>query len=76
MVQFSNLEKQGIKRAMRRGLLNQIRHGLDIKFPRDAEMLFVEIQRVTSLNVLKMVEDQIYLAKSPEDLRKLYRNQL
>jgi hypothetical protein len=74
MVKFNKLEKKGIEQGVRRALLTQIRHGLDIKFPKESMMIFLEIQRVTSIHALKIVENQIYLAKSPEELRVIYRN--
>ena len=76
MVRFNKLEKKGIDRAVRRALLNQIRHGLDIKFPKDSGVLFPEIQRVSSLHTLKIVEAHIYTAKSPKELRAIYQNYL
>lgn len=74
MVKFNKLEKKGIDLSVRRALLNQIRHGLDIKFPNEAMSIFLEVQRVTSIHALKTVENQIYLAKNPEELRTIYRN--
>ena len=76
MVQFNKLEKKGINKGVRRALLNQIRHGLDIKFPRDSTALFTEIQRVASLHALKTVEASIYHAKTPAALRAIYQNYL
>ena len=76
MVKFNKLEKKGINKTVRRALLNQIRHGLDIKFPRDSTVLFLEIQRVSSLHALKSVEASIYNAKTPEELRVIYQNYL
>ncbi|MEB3226251.1 MAG: hypothetical protein VKJ86_10675 [Synechococcus sp.] len=76
MVEFNRLEKKGIERSVRRGLLNQIRHGLDIKFPQDAELLFADIQRVPSIYALKIIENRIYHLNTVEELRLLYRNLL
>ena len=74
MVKFNKLTQKGIQKGVRRAMLNQIRHGLDIKFPNESTTLFQEIQRVTSLHALKIVEARIYHAKSPDDLREIYRN--
>ncbi|MGB2926751.1 MAG: hypothetical protein WBB82_15740 [Limnothrix sp.] len=76
MVYFSKLEKRGMDQGIRRGILNQIRHGLDIKFPKEAYQLFTEIQRVTSLHALQIVESRIYQAKTVEELQRIYRNLL
>ncbi|AFY37873.1 hypothetical protein Lepto7376_1530 [[Leptolyngbya] sp. PCC 7376] len=76
MVRFNKLEKRGINKGVRRALLNQIRHGLDIKFPQDSILLFLEIQRVSSLHALKTVEASIYNAKTPTELRSIYQNYL
>ncbi|OKH14658.1 hypothetical protein [[Limnothrix rosea] IAM M-220] len=76
MVKFNKLEKKGIDKGVRRALLNQIRHGLDIKFPKDATILFTEIQRVASLHALQTVEASIYNAKTPAALRSIYQNYL
>lgn len=76
MVYFSKLEKKGIDQGVRRGILNQIRHGLDIKFPKEASSLFMDIQRVTSLHTLKIVENSIYHVKTTDELRSIYRNSL
>ena len=76
MVRLNKLEKRGINKGVRRALLNQIRHGLDIKFPQDSTLLFIEIQRVSSLHALKIIEASIYNAKTTTDLRLLYQNYL
>ena len=76
MVEFNKLEKRGIDKGVRRALLNQIRHGLDIKFPKESTTLFLEIQRVASLHALKIVESTIYNAKTSEELRSISRNYL
>lgn len=76
MVYFSKLEKKGLDRGVRRGILNQIRHGLDIKFPKEASSLFMDIQRLTSLHTLKIVESSIYHVKTTDELRSIYRNLL
>lgn len=76
MVYFSKLEKRGLDQGVRRGILNQIRHGLDIKFPKEAANLFMEVQRVTSLHTLQIVENRIYHVKTADELRSIYRNSL
>ncbi|MBV5261341.1 hypothetical protein FLX56_23275 [Synechococcus moorigangaii CMS01] len=76
MVEFNRLVKKGIDRSVRRGLLNQIRHGLDIKFPQEAEALFTDIQRIPSPYALKMIENRLYHLNTVEELRLLYRNLL
>lgn len=74
MVEFNKLVKQGIDQSVRRGLLNQIRHGLEMKFPQESEYLFAEIQRVMSLHALKTIENQLFHVKTVEELRAIYRN--
>lgn len=76
MVEFNKLVNRGIERSVRWGLLNQIRHGLDIKFPMEATTLFMEIQRITSIHALKMIENRIYHLKTAEELRQMYRGWL
>lgn len=76
MVHFNKLEKKGIDQGVRRGILNQIRHGLDIKFPKEAATVFMDIQRVTSLYTLQIVESSIYHVKTTDELRSIYRNSL
>ncbi|ACA98036.1 MULTISPECIES: hypothetical protein [Cyanophyceae] len=76
MVEFNRLVKKGIDRSVRRGVLNQIRHGLDIKFPQDADRIFADIQQIPSLHGLKMIENQLYHLQTVEELRLLYRNLL
>ncbi|NJN72213.1 MAG: hypothetical protein HC799_05055 [Limnothrix sp. RL_2_0] len=76
MVYFNKLERRGLDQGVRRGILNQIRHGLDIKFPQEASSLFMDIQRLTSLHTLKIVENRIYHVKTTDELRSIYRNLL
>ncbi|BAW97695.1 hypothetical protein NIES970_26500 [[Synechococcus] sp. NIES-970] len=76
MVEFNRLEKKGIDRSIRRGLLNQIRHGLDIKFPQEAESIFADIQRIPSIYALKIIENRLYHLNTVSELRLLYRNLL
>ncbi len=74
MVDFNRLEKRGIQKGIRRGILNQIRHGLEIKFPDESSSLFLEIERISSVHALRIIEARIYHCKNADELRSVYKN--
>ncbi len=65
--------EEGREQGYREGVLEAIALGLELKFGVEGLKLMPEIEAITDLGILRILEKAIRTAQSPEELRQLYR---
>ncbi len=65
--------QEGHEQGYREGVLEAIALGLELKFGVKGLKLMPEIEAITDLGILRILEKAIRTAQSPEELRELYR---
>ena len=64
---------EGIQEGLRQGMVEAISFGLDLRFGAEGLRLFPEIERLTSLPLLRAIREHLKTAQTPEELRRIYR---
>ncbi len=64
---------RGHEQGYREGVLEAIALGLELKFGMEGLKLMPEIEAITDLGILRILEKAIRTAQTPEELRQLYR---
>jgi len=70
---FQEGREAGREEGYREGVLEAIALGLELKFGVEGLKLMPEIEAITDLGVLRILEKAIRTAQSPDELRALYR---
>ncbi len=65
--------ERGREQGYREGVLEAIALGLELKFGMEGLKLMPEIEAITDLGILRILEKAIRTAQSPEEFRELYR---
>ncbi len=65
--------ERGHEQGYREGVLEAIALGLELKFGVEGLMLMPEIETITDLGILRILEKAIRTVQTPEELRRLYR---
>jgi predicted transposase YdaD len=66
--------QEGLQEGIRQGVLDAISFGLDLRFGAEGLRLFPEIERLSRLSLLRAVQEHLKTARTPEDLRRIYRD--
>ena len=66
--------QEGLQEGIRQGVLDAISFGLDVRFGAEGLRLFPEIERLSRLSLLRAVQEHLKTAPTPEDLRRIYRD--
>jgi predicted transposase YdaD len=66
--------QEGLQEGIRLGVLQAITFGLDLRFGTDGLRLLPEIENVASLPLLRAVQEHLKTAQTPEELRRIYRD--
>lgn len=73
MQYVTSVERIGIEKGVRQGLLEAIELGLELKFGADALALMEEISQVDDVEQLRAIKDGIKTVASVEELREIYQ---
>ena len=73
MQYVTSVERIGIEKGIRQGLLEAIELGLELKFGADALSLMSEISSVDDIEKLRAIKDGIKTVASIEELQQIYR---
>lgn len=76
MQYVTSVERIGVEKGVRQGLLEAIELGLELKFGTDALALMEEISQVDDIEQLRVIKDGIKTVASVEELREIYQPNL
>ncbi len=65
--------ERGREQGYREGVLEAIALGLELKFGVEGLKLMPEIEAITDLGILRILEKAIRTVQTPEELRQLYQ---
>ena len=66
--------REGLQQGIRQGVLDAIAFGLDLRFGAEGLRLLPEIATLPSLSLLRAVQEHLKTAQTPEELRRIYRD--
>lgn len=66
--------QEGLQEGIRQGALDAIAFGLDLRFGVEGLRLLPEIATIASLPLLRAVQERLKTAQTPEELRRIYRD--
>ncbi len=63
-----------MQEGIRQGVLEAITFGLDLRFGAEGLRLLPEIETLPNLPLLRAVKEYLKTARTPEELRRIYRD--
>ncbi len=73
MQYVTSVERIGIEKGVRQGLLEAIELGLELKFGADALSLMSEISQIDDIEKLRSIKEGIKTVASIEELQQIYQ---
>jgi hypothetical protein len=73
MQYVTSVERIGIEKGVRQGLLEAIELGLELKFGTDALSVMEEISQIDEIEQLRGIKEGIKTVASVEELKQIYQ---
>ncbi|MBD2432661.1 hypothetical protein CEN44_19530 [Fischerella muscicola CCMEE 5323] len=73
MPYITSVERRGIQKGIREGLLEAIEMGLELKFGSEGLTMLPEISQIQDVEILRAILTSIKTVNTLEELRRIYQ---
>ncbi len=72
MTYITSVERIGLAKGLRQGLLTGLEQILELKFGTEGRPLFEEVKQIDDVALLEAVTERLKTARTPEEVRQVY----